>query len=70
MTCPRCGSDNVRVLETIPGYESKVYRRRKCVQCDTKFKTIEDILPDDSTSQNDYRSAVIKRSSLLRSIYK
>lgn len=70
MKCPKCGSDQVRVLETMHGYESKIYRRRACIRCDTRFRTIEDILPEDEKSQNDYRSAVINRSALLTKLYK
>lgn len=70
MTCPKCGEDQVHVTETIRGYGSKVYRRRHCLWCDAKFKTIEDILPDDEESQRDYRLAIKNKSAMLQSFYK
>ena len=70
MNCPKCGSKQTRVLETAHGSESKIYRRRNCLDCDTMFKTMEHVLPDDEQSQNDYREAIINRSALLRKIYK
>lgn len=42
LTCPKCGSKNLKVLETrnnkdYPG----LYRRRLCKDCDIRFSTLE-----------------------------
>ena len=41
MYCPRCGSDNIRVIEKIPQKDGSVKRYRKCKKCNRNFKTFE-----------------------------
>lgn len=48
MHCPRCGSDNDRVLDSRGGKEEPVIRRRRvCLDCDCRFSTIETIIPEE-----------------------
>jgi transcriptional regulator NrdR family protein len=69
MTCPNCGSDNTCVRETMHGTGGKVYRRRRCNDCRSLFRTVEDLLDDTEQSNKDYFEAVKNKSALLRSIY-
>ena len=69
MTCPNCGSDNVRVKETMPGTGSTVYRRRMCCDCGNRFRTSETLLDDSEKSRNEYFEAVKNKSSLLTALY-
>jgi transcriptional regulator NrdR family protein len=39
MTCPVCGGDT-KVIDSRPS-EDSVQRRRKCLECDHRFNTIE-----------------------------
>lgn len=39
MTCPVCGGDT-KVIDSRPS-EDSVQRRRKCLECDYRFNTIE-----------------------------
>ena len=44
MDCPRCGSDRIRVLETLPhrrNHPARVYRRRRCLGCLARWRTVE-----------------------------
>lgn len=50
MRCPNCGSYSVKVVDTLSGEDDlSVYRRRKCIDCDTKFRTVETI--DDGSEE-------------------
>ena len=69
MNCPKCGSENVSVRETMHGDGGKVYRRRRCNDCLTMFRTVEDFLVDTEQSRKDYFEAVKNKSALLRSLY-
>lgn len=40
MRCPKCKADNVKVVISKPTYYS-VKRRRKCLDCNFAFSTIE-----------------------------
>jgi transcriptional regulator NrdR family protein len=40
MICPICDSINLKVFNT-KRYETKQYRRRKCLECDYRFTTYE-----------------------------
>ena len=64
MTCPNCGSENYRVIETIPGLDGNIYRRRKCIGCGCTFRTVE--TPDDGSEEfkQGYYEAM-KRKQLL-----
>ena len=41
MRCPHCKSDNIRVIDSLPGGSSTTYRRRKCKDCNGLFHTVE-----------------------------
>lgn len=69
MTCPNCGSENVYVRETMHGSGGKIYRRRKCNDCLTMFRTVEDVLDDTEQSRKDYFEAVKNKSALLTALY-
>jgi transcriptional regulator NrdR family protein len=47
MVCPKCGSENIGVIDSRPNRKSMgenvVYRMRKCSDCGKKFQTIEKI---------------------------
>lgn len=40
MTCPRCDSYQVKVTDSRPA-DNMVRRRRKCMDCNFRFMTIE-----------------------------
>lgn len=40
MTCPNCGSHQVRTVDSRP-YDSQVRRRKECTECKGRFNTIE-----------------------------
>ncbi len=40
MRCPICESDNTKVTN-VREHDYKLYRRRKCLECDEKFTTYE-----------------------------
>ena len=41
MKCPHCKSDNIGVVDTLPGAVNTIYRRRKCKDCNETFRTVE-----------------------------
>jgi transcriptional repressor NrdR len=44
MRCPFCDHEDVRVLDSRPGSDGQsIRRRRECVQCNKRWKTIERI---------------------------
>lgn len=40
MTCPNCGSYQLRTVDSRP-YDSQVRRRKECTECSVRFNTIE-----------------------------
>lgn len=40
MKCPKCNSYQVNIVDTLPR-DYAVRRRRKCLNCDFRFSTIE-----------------------------
>lgn len=69
MICPVCGSECNYVKETAQGSDGKVYRRRRCSNCDEKFRTVEVVINDADPSRKDYSEAMRNKSALLRSYY-
>lgn len=69
MNCPSCGSENVCVKETMQGTDGKVYRRRQCLDCDARFRTVENVMDDTDRSRKDYFEAVKNKSALIKSLY-
>ena len=47
MRCPKCSSDDLKVLETRAGKVASTRRRRECLSCNHRFSTIEEVLHDD-----------------------
>ena len=41
MKCPKCGSNNLKVIDTISSLDDEIYRCRKCSDCDNRFYTVE-----------------------------
>lgn len=43
MKCPSasCRSENIKVKDTIHGSDGRIYRRRRCIDCGTSFRTVE-----------------------------
>lgn len=70
MICPVCGSERISVRETAHGPNGEVYRRRRCIVCGTKFRTIETAIEDADKVNKDYTKAMINKSDLLRTYYK
>lgn len=44
MNCPKCGSQNIRVTDSIPDDDKYVFRRRRCKECGELFRTAEFVL--------------------------
>ena len=50
MKCPKCGSDDAKVLDSRPVREgAAIRRRRECTVCGTRFTTHEEIDRDEVT---------------------
>lgn len=48
MVCPKCGCTEVVVFDTMPGFDNKIFRRRKCKNCGERLRTVE--TPDDGSA--------------------
>lgn len=69
MNCPVCGSECIYVKETVQGVDGKIYRRRCCSDCYTKFRTVETVMEDRDDSHNGYFESIKNKSSVIRSYY-
>ena len=47
MRCPKCSSDELKVLETRAGTSASTRRRRVCLKCNHRFSTMEEVLRED-----------------------
>ena len=47
MLCPKCSSDELKVLDTRAGNMASTRRRRECLNCNHRFSTIEEVLRED-----------------------
>ena len=47
MLCPKCSSDELKVLETRADKVASTRRRRECLSCNHRFSTIEEVLRED-----------------------
>lgn len=45
MRCPTCDSDQIKVINSRDTVGNKIYRRRECIKCETRFTTYEQIGP-------------------------
>ena len=62
MICPECSSEGIYVVDTMPGTDNNVYRRRKCLDCNTKFHTVEIVIPDGSPYKLGYLGAYQRKA--------
>ena len=68
MRCPKCDSDGIYVKDTMRAPDRKIYRRRKCAECGTIFRTVEVI--DDGTEEfrKKYVEAIEAKNPLFRAV--
>ena len=65
MLCPKCSSDDLKVLETRAGKVASTRRRRECLECNHRFSTIEEVLREDlSVVKRDGRRESFDRTKL------
>lgn len=57
MTCPNCGGTDIYVVDTLNGEDGYIYRRRKCRDCNTKFRTAELKIKNDMDLTRGYVDA-------------
>lgn len=50
MVCPKCGAPKLTVIDSLPGHDSFIFRRRKCLECDYRFRTAEVVFTDDNSA--------------------
>lgn len=64
MKCSKCGSDNLRVMDTFPYLDEEVYRRRKCLDCGELIYTVEYEVECNDEFQKTYKElGRMKRSN-------
>lgn len=70
MTCPKCKSTSVYITETAHGTANRVYRNRRCKDCDTRFRTVEKVIEaTDEYGNKLYLEAIRNKSKLLTALY-
>lgn len=57
MICPKCGCAKIRVVDTLPDEEQRVFRRRKCTDCGFIFHTVETINNDTYAFEKRFTAA-------------
>jgi transcriptional repressor NrdR len=69
MRCPKCSSDDLKVLETRAGKVASTRRRRECLECGHRFSTIEEVLHEDlAVVKRDGRRESFDRTKLAMSL--
>lgn len=68
MICPGCGSYGIKVVDTMPGDDSHIFRRRKCLDCGIKFRTVEIIGNDSDEFNKAYHEATLNKSPFYKDI--
>jgi transcriptional repressor NrdR len=69
MHCPKCSSDDLKVLDTRAGKVASTRRRRECQGCGYRFSTIEEILREDLVVvKRDGRRESFDRTKLATSL--
>ena len=69
MLCPKCSSDDLKVLETRAGKVASTRRRRECLECGHRFSTIEEVLREDLVVvKRDGRRESFDRTKLAMSL--
>lgn len=66
MICPDCGSRNVYVTDTLPGFDTEIYRRKMCRDCKSRFRTVEVVDDGSSEFNKGYREAFYKKTSFKK----
>lgn len=67
MKCPKCGSENIYVKNTMPHPNGKeIYRSRGCTDCGTAFRTVEKMDDNSRAFQYGYSAAVDERTRRSR----
>lgn len=61
MNCPYCQSVNIRVVETLNGKNNEIYRRRKCWDCNSLFRSIEVIDKSKKVFKTGYSEAMKRK---------
>ena len=71
MKCPKCGSYNTKVMDTLPAEgDLGIYRRRTCTDCKSKFRSIE-VVDDGSEEFNSgYLKALECKSGPVENLIK
>lgn len=72
MQCPKCASQETKVLDTRVGRDGlTIRRRRQCLRCDYRFTTLEEILREGiMVVKRDGRQEEFDRQKLLAGIRK
>ena len=70
MKCPKCGSDDDKVLDSRPAREgAAIRRRRECMKCGHRFTTYEEIDRDEVlVVKHDGRRETFERAKLDKAI--
>ena len=68
MRCPKCKCEKTKVMDTMPGCNNNVFRRRKCTNCDTLFRTVECIYIGNHANNLEYRDAYEAKSTFYKNI--
>ena len=66
MICPKCKSDKGHVKDTMNSPDGKIYRRRLCMNCGTRFRTVESIDDGSEEFRRAYSNAAEIKSPLSR----
>lgn len=70
MICPKCGSKCVYVKDTMNSYDGKIYRRRLCETCGTRFRSVEIVDDGSEEFKKAYGEAAVNKSPLYRETHK
>ena len=57
MNCPKCGSNNLKVIDTISDLDDEVYRCRRCIDCGNKIYTVEFEVESNDEVRDVFRQA-------------
>lgn len=72
MRCPKCGCEEIKVVDTRAGKnKTSIRRRRECLDCNHRFSTIEEIQKEDLVViKRDGRREEFDRMKLLKGLTK
>lgn len=68
--CPGCGHDATKVIDTRvrPSNTSRIYRRRTCTKCGTRFTTAEYICQGEGNTLEDIRAIATKLLQMVEAM--